>query len=381
MTTSNPASTVENTKQSPFMGLLTGPTIGSVMNQHRGAGPGFDAIRIGLSLAIMFWHCFQISYGNRIIPELQASIFYPLTLSMVPLFFCLSGFLITGSAVRTNSVRIFLTNRILRIVPALAVEVTLCCVILGGIQTTLPLQEYYSSYGFYRYFGNIIGMITLVLPGVFEGNPFPNVVNGNLWTLQPEYYCYLFMTMLMVTGIVYNRVLYSLIFGFAVMLLTIFNLKTGFGRNIVFFPPWTVVYYFFVGIFMYHWRHKIPLNVVLFLICAALSYVMISRRLTFVVAFPLAYCMLYVGMQKIPPIPLLSRGDYSYGVYLFSFPIQQTLVLLFPSLREWWALFLVATPLTIAFAALSWHLFEKPTLKLKKHLSGKPASAPVTNVA
>jgi peptidoglycan/LPS O-acetylase OafA/YrhL len=79
-------------------------------------------------------------------------------------------------------------------------------------------------------------------------------------------------------------------------------------------------------------------------------------------------------MLKIPRLPLLQNGDYSYGIYLFNFPIQQSLVHWFPALREWWMLLLVATPLTILFAAASWHWIEKPSLKLKNRFLPKPSA-------
>ena len=53
---------------------------------------------------------------------------------------------------------------------------------------------------FYRYFGNIFGFVTYELPGVFTDNPVPALVNGNLWTLPPEFYCYLVLSALMASG-------------------------------------------------------------------------------------------------------------------------------------------------------------------------------------
>jgi peptidoglycan/LPS O-acetylase OafA/YrhL len=66
------------------------------------------------------------------------------------MFFALSGFLVTGSAIRTRSVRTFLTFRFLRIFPALATEVTLSAVILGPLLTTLPLKDYVSDHHFWN---------------------------------------------------------------------------------------------------------------------------------------------------------------------------------------------------------------------------------------
>jgi peptidoglycan/LPS O-acetylase OafA/YrhL len=81
-------------------------------------------------------------------------------------------------------------------------------------------------------------------------------------------------------------------------------------------------------------------------------------------------------MQKFPRTRLIESGDYSYGIYLYGFPIQQTLVHLFPIFREAWPLlFLVGAPLTLAFAAVSWHFIEKPTLSLKRLVSRRSGVA------
>ena len=109
-----------------------------VMARHKGTGPGFDTMRIVLAMIIMGFHGSQILHG-RIAADFRLSNFFPLTLSLVPLFFSLSGFLVTGSALRTRSVKKFLTNRSLRIFPALTVEVFLCAILLGPLLTALDL--------------------------------------------------------------------------------------------------------------------------------------------------------------------------------------------------------------------------------------------------
>ncbi len=61
--------------------------------------------------------------------------------------------------------------RALRLIPALAVEVTLSALLLGAFFTTLPLGRYLSSPELISYFGNVVGLVHFTLPGVFEHNP------------------------------------------------------------------------------------------------------------------------------------------------------------------------------------------------------------------
>jgi peptidoglycan/LPS O-acetylase OafA/YrhL len=84
------------------------------------------------------------------------------------------------------------------------------------------------------------------------------------------------------------------------------------------------------------------------------------------------YIVVYLGLCRIPRVPLLQTGDYSYGIYLYSFPIQQTIAWALPELRNWYWNLLIAAPVTILFAAISWHLIEKPALSLRKKLVALP---------
>lgn len=52
---------------------------------------------------------------------------------------------------------------------------------------------------------------------------------------------------------------------------------------------------------------------------------------------------------------LFKENDYSYGIYIFAFPMQQTLVALFLVNMTWWQNALLAYPLVLFLAVLSWH--------------------------
>jgi peptidoglycan/LPS O-acetylase OafA/YrhL len=109
---------------------------------------------------------------------------------ILPMFFALSGFLVTGSLFRTRTLTEFIALRLLRLVPALAVEVTLSAVVLGALFTSLPIGQYFSDPAFWKYFLNIAGRIHYSLPGVFQDNPIP-IVNISLWTIPYELEWYL----------------------------------------------------------------------------------------------------------------------------------------------------------------------------------------------
>ena len=82
----------------------------------------------------------------------------------------------------------------------------------------------------------------------------------------------------------------------------------------------------------------------------------------------LAYAVLVVAYHPRLRWRAFNRlGDYSYGLYIFSFPIQQILIakLGAPVASSPVTLLAAAFPVTLALAALSWHVVEQPALRQK----------------
>lgn len=340
-------------------------TLGDVLRAYRGIGPGFDTLRLALSLAIMVVHSVTLTHGVAYFDYRQWW-GYPLFLGLLPMFFGLSGFLVTGSAARLRATRKFMLNRGFRIIPALAVEVTLSAIALGAIVTTLPLNEYFSSTKFWVYFQNIIGIIHFELPGVFLDNPFPGTVNGNLWTLQPEYYCYLLLGFLMMTGVFFRTRIYLYTVTFLSLALIVADAGWKIGQPFYAVSSTVLVFCFFVGSLIFFWADRIPFDWRL-ATAAAAGYFFLSQVSGAVVVSTilLSYVTIYLGLCKLPKIKYLDRGDYSYGIYLYGFPIQQTLIHYFPHLQPWWVVAILSIAITIFFSMFSWHWIEKPILALK----------------
>jgi peptidoglycan/LPS O-acetylase OafA/YrhL len=84
---------------------------------------------------------------------------------------------------------------------------------------------------------------------------------------------------------------------------------------------------------------------------------------------PLVYLALFVGLLPLPKVPLFHRGDFSYGIYLYGFPIQQAAKSLLPGITSPWLLTMIAFPVIAVCAAFSWYLVEKPILKIRQRYS------------
>lgn len=360
-------------------------TLGAMIDKYNGIGPSFDFLRLALSCVIFYAHTnFALRPSTILGPEINSiptltlseftSKLYDLqyaTLAQraytlyVPIFFALSGFLVAGSAFRLKSVKPFLMARGLRIFPALTCEVFLSAIILGAFFSVLPWWTYVTDPGFRQYFGNILGIVHFYLPGVFLSNPQTGLVNVNLWTLPPEFYCYLALSLIMALGLLDRGRLLVGLFVVASLILIVGSIGFGLTTSTGLHTTPDLVFHFMVGLMFYKLKDRIPYHPVLFL---ASGFTVIALlpfpQFRIVAAFPLVYCTTYVGFLNFLAMPFMKGRDYSYGIYLYGFPITQAFIAVFPSISRP-ALAVFGLSATIAVAMTSWHFIEKPCLRLK----------------
>jgi peptidoglycan/LPS O-acetylase OafA/YrhL len=280
-------------------------------------------------------------------------------------FFALSGFLVAGSYFRTKRIGEFVMLRILRIAPALAVEVCLCALVLGSIFTTLPLLTYFSYPGFWSYFGNLIGWMHFLLPGVFEDNP-NKIMNLSLWTVPYELECYIAIVALALLGLLKSRftVVLLLVFGLILLFAVSFLRGTAPAADGL-LPHRLLVLSFLSGVLIFLYRDKVVIAPWLTVASILAMLVVLNFPVSAQFYPPLvAYTTIALGMSNPRRTFLINTGDYSYGIYLCAFPIQQAYVHL-ASQPEWRSNIVFALPITVCFAAFSWHCVEKHVLKLK----------------
>jgi peptidoglycan/LPS O-acetylase OafA/YrhL len=351
-----------------LLSIFGGPSAEEKLALYGGTGPGFNFWRFSLSTLVLFLHTFFVCYGVKAeISHAVGSIGRPIFMALLPVFFGLSGFLVAGSAIRTRNVATFLSFRALRLIPALAVETTLAALVLGPLMTAVPLSEYFTDKQFFAYFGNIIGRVRFELPGVFADSPVPSIVNMNLWTLHAELECYALMAIAIICGVLKRRVLALSLWAVVTIALTAWNARTGDFEPQSLYPTSIFVYSFCTCVVAFLWCDKIPVNRALFLAVVATYGVLVYLPQTVFLVIPLlAYLMIYVGLSPLLNFRFLQRGDYSYGIYLYGFVIQQTLVSAFPAIGHWWIIFPLALFGTVCVSALSWHTIEKPALRLKQ---------------
>ncbi|WP_181296561.1 acyltransferase [Pseudomonas sp. Q2-TVG4-2] len=328
----------------------------------------FDFLRFFAASAVVFGHCYWLSGGGDIEPVRLFTGSMDTADIAVNLFFVMSGFLIAASWMNSRSVLDFAAKRALRIFPALTVSVLFTVLIVGPLATGLSLKEYFLASQTLRYLTNMALITQFHLPGVFTENPFPDTVNGSVWTLPYEVLMY---ASLLVMGLlkVFGRIA---VLAVPMMLIAIhFHLAPNLGLESEMLHKSTRLgMFFFLGSAMYLYRGNLPWNWKVALALLALSLLSARTELwLYIHVLTLPYLTIYLAHLPIPRLSGFGRhGDFSYGIYIFSFPIQQLLMHSFSPQLPLGAFMAISLLASIAVAALSWHFIESPALRLKRYL-------------
>jgi peptidoglycan/LPS O-acetylase OafA/YrhL len=295
----------------------------------------------------------------------------------VQVFFVISGYLVTKSFVSRAGLPTFLAARALRIFPALIVAVVFTVFVIGAIATTLPLKSYLvHDTTLYYLFGNVTLLREAYeLPGVFADNPLPNAVNGSLWTLFTEVRLYLLVGFAGAVGFLAGRSRFNIVLMFTVLLGLYFPELFQFLRhllNLIFIDPRLPLYFLFGAVCFFN-RDVIPVHWAVIVVLALIALVLHGTSL-FPYAFDVAACYGVLFCAYAPYALWLrkfnSAGDYSYGLFIYAFPVQQWVVThwrdieLVPMIA---ASFAATLPLAIA----SWHWIEKPALAFKARVASR----------
>jgi peptidoglycan/LPS O-acetylase OafA/YrhL len=328
-----------------------------------GAGSGrkrprnnFDTLRILAALLVMVSHAWPLSGQQEPLVALSHHQATGGGLA-VGVFFIISGYLITESFERSRNAWTFVVARALRLLPALAVTLMLLTFVIGPLLTVEPLGSYFTASDTYAFVLVNVSLISWVqpLPGVFLHNPVADQVNGSLWTLSYEARCYLAVLCLGVCGLLNRFVSLTLLAAGAIAL------KLWLGEE-----PLTFFTCFAAGAALHHWRPPLRgwLAAICFALCVA-SILVGGFRVAEVTVF--AYLVIWLAQAPELRLPDLGRhGDLSYGTYIWAFPVQQTATLLLGSHACWQLNLLIAVPVTLALAFVSWHVIEAPALQLKE---------------
>ena len=327
-----------------------------------------------LALCVIFAHSFDLLKKED--PISSALVYVGLGRFAVVGFFLLSGYLITLSWMRSRSLGDFLKRRALRIYPGYIVVCLFCALIVAPRCSYSPAW-YWSQFHPLSFFTHIITLRMIDAPAVVTPYMYGNI-NGALWTIHEEFICYLIVAFLGYLHVFRRRlaipVLFLLVFGMAAFLGSGGSVVDPSGpQELARMPPLLAA--FLLGSCFFLYREKIVFSVRGAALCFALFLILVRwSSLGAVICLPFQAYLLF-AFAFSPRIRLhrfAQRGDFSYGAYLYAFPIQVALTYYFPLSLNGWTLFLITTPLTLLCAMLSWNFVEKPFLRRKQSSVPRP---------
>jgi len=320
-------------------------------------GNNFDLIRLAAALVIVVSHAYVLQIGYAAMPATA-----PLLLvgyAALAALFTISGHLIPLSWLAQPDAARFFWKRSLRVLPGLVGAVLFTLFLIGPLATTLSPGGYFSAL-----FSGAVATLPFFEDGsalgLFVANPV-SFVNASLWTIPVECTMYVLVVALGLLGVLRKRS--------ALLVLIAANLLL-----------WLALYhdpalskvrftlYFLIGAYLsLHHPHLRYDGITAFFLALALVAAAGTPLCSFLALVAIPYIVLwFAGL----PVPALNRfgthGDFSYGVYIYAYPVQQAIVLfLGPSLPLWLFCFL-SIGITFPFAYLSWNLIEKRALGLKQ---------------
>ena len=368
------------------------PTFGQLSDTRRN---NFDFLRFFFASLVIFSHSYMMLRPDGVDVDPLARV-TGLKMSLgavsVACFFAISGFLITQSWLRAPRLRDYVKKRALRIYPGWIVALLLGALVfapllrfphrldLGVLRTYLSFEQLLlKNFGFGQ-----------VVPGVDPTHTL--FLNGSTWTIPYEITCYALVAVLGALGLLRRR---AWVLALAAALLLYVNLPgltlwATFGPTV---PGFRLPYfgwlrclpllsvYFLSGVLFFLYRERVPHSPWLFgaslaLVALALGHLPLAPLLFAVFPTFGLYALFYLAFLPLGRLHAWAkRGDLSYGVYLYAFPLQRLLIS--ERFRGYHlsplTLFVSAWVLSCGAAALSWRFVERPALRHKPKAPGPPA--------
>ncbi|WP_291722743.1 acyltransferase family protein [Bernardetia sp.] len=313
--------------------------------------------------------------------------FFPLSFGTLGVygFFVISGYLITASFEHSSSTVNFVWRRLLRIFPAFWICLLLTIFLFAPLThyfTYGSLENYFTGFAspplsyFYKNIFlsiNQIDINNIMQKNVGAGNMLGAVFNGSLWTLIHEFRLYIITALIGIVAF-YKTKKYYVFYIIYFLYVVVHYADPVEGR--LFFKLYTdkatiiLPIYFFAGSTLYLLRNKIKINYILLSLAILITIIAHYTGLFYYIfPFSLTYILIWLAVKL--PFKDWERkyGDYSYGIYIYHFVIQQSLLVAGFTYLNTISFFLLSFCIALFFAYLSWKLIEKPSLKLKNKFS------------
>jgi peptidoglycan/LPS O-acetylase OafA/YrhL len=321
----------------------------------------YPLLRLCFALAVLFGHSFPIT-GNGSDPISSMLLPYTWIGSIaVDGFFAISGFLVTASYLSRGPIN-YAASRILRLYPAIILYSFVAILIIGPLSINVPLSTYFAANPWNNLLNAPLWKWQYNLPYAFSANTFSGATNGSTWTLPVELRCYILVFVLGYFRVFESRARANIALG-GMLFAVYWNNGTLFlGCEDRSASP---LAHFLLGALARVNHRLIPLNWLLaglaaiapFLTTGSACHMQISQVSLVYVIFFIVYRAPYVDLEKL--------GDLSYGIYIYSWPIQQ---MVWRQGQSGFVNAALALPIVVLSAYVSWRFVEAPALRLRARL-------------
>lgn len=337
----------------------------------------FNLLRLIAATAVAFGHSFALSLNGagQTDPVTQLMPYTHCGAVAVEVFFLISGIFVSQSLFYERNAISFAIKRAARILPGLIVCLFVSVILILAVFPDMrsDLLQLPATYTYIL--NNSVLKMQWTIPGVFEDRKH-EAINGSLWTLPLEAKMYGVVLIFGVLGILYSSymtLLAAIVLALVVLVFpdhvsAVFN-----ARNKEALIP---VIFFFAGMAVFAYRKFVRVTVTQLFVVLVLTIIVGLPTSEILFYIFLALATIWFGCSSwIARLPKLS-ADYSYGIYIYAFPIQQLIVSIWPDVGPY-QMFAMALPPIFLLAGLSWHLVELPAQiagkKMAHAVSGKAA--------
>lgn len=333
--------------------------IGAVMGLV-GRGNNFNLLRLVFAMMVIFAHAPELIHGDRR-AELMTMVFGTISFGelAVDSFFVLSGYLIYKSWCLRPKFLVFIINRVLRIFPGFIMSAVICALVIGPIYGA---DDYFSRFNWRAFLQGLMRLGFSGSPGAFIGTHYP-ALNGPLWTISWEFKCYLLVAVCGALGLLRRGWLWPMMF--IACAAVYFSAAVG-------WLSFSSDYYYRLGMAfsagasfyvlrgVIRWDGRLAIMALLVLVALlffkAVAEIAVCVLWGYAIIFYALHAKVFDAFNELP--------DVSYGVYLYAWPLNKIVLWHFPDIGVGLSVAVVVA-LACCAGALSWHLVEKPFLKLK----------------
>jgi peptidoglycan/LPS O-acetylase OafA/YrhL len=345
--------------------VLILPNQGLSLLAQIGQGDRMDWVRLIAATGVIFGHSFALAMKGKSGVTEPFTVWTPGIYSgaiAVLAFFVLSGFLITHSLLGNSDLLRFFKARFWRIFPAYFVMLVGSVLVIGPMISHLPLGEYLSHPQTWRYFLSALNF-DLFWPTIWSVPGFQgfqnDALNGSLWSLSAEVKLYLLSGLAVLLG-AYRFPKWGTFLALSGLVAVLFKgaLQTGASE------VWNAIFMYALGALIRFQAHAIRINFLIPLLLIILVYFMRFAAPVYLYALTIAAGVFYLA-YAFPNMRWKLPGDYSFGLFLWGFPIQQLIANVLPNLGPY-RFFVLSFAITLVIAIASWHFIEKPALSRAK---------------